>query len=209
LDQWATLAGIDDDLEPPERFEPTRIPSITRTEINLQRDDIRTVIWATGYRPDHRWIDLPVFDHKGMIRHDGGVVRGDPGMYVVGLNVLRRRGSSFIGGAARDTAELGLHLHTHLDAQVINRRRICGFTTTPRWSWQSSGTRNEVPPAAASSVSPSGRDRPTAQPTPLRAPAQGRRGNGQPSDDRRSRSPASVLTRGAANGSPASPSACE
>ena len=186
LDQWATLAGIDDDLERPERFEPTRIPSITRTEIDLQRDDIRTVIWATGYRPDHRWIDLPVFDHKGMIRHDGGVVRGAPGMYVVGLNVLRRRGSSFIGGAARDTAELGPHLHLHLDAQVINRRRICGFSTTPRWSWQSSGTRNEVPPATASSVSPSEPDRPTAQATPLRALAQGRRGNGQPSDDRRS-----------------------
>ena len=115
LDQWATQAGIDDEVDSPERFEPTRIPP-PRTEIDLRRDGIRTVLWATGYRPDHRWIDLPVFDHKGGIRHDGGAVRGAPGMYVLGLNVLRRRGSSFIGGAARDTAELAVDLHLHLDA---------------------------------------------------------------------------------------------
>ena len=118
LDQWATLAGIDDEVAPPERFEPTRIPA-PQTEIDLERDDIRTVVWATGYRPDHHWIDLPVFDHKGMIRHDGGVIRGAPGMYVLGLNVLRRRGSSFIGGAERDTADLAAHLHLHLDAHAM------------------------------------------------------------------------------------------
>jgi putative flavoprotein involved in K+ transport len=120
LDEWATLAGLDDDVGPPERFEPTRRPAPTPTDIDLERDGIRTVIWATGYRPDHRWIELPVFDHKGMIRHDGGVVRGAPGMYVLGLNVLRRRGSSFIGGAARDTADLAAHLHQHLDRQLVN-----------------------------------------------------------------------------------------
>jgi putative flavoprotein involved in K+ transport len=122
LDEWATLADLDDDIERPERFEPTRIPSTTPTEIDLERDDIRTVIWATGYRPDHRWIDLPVFDHKGMIRHDGGVVRGAPGMYVLGLNVLRRRGSSYIGGAARDTADLAAHLRQHLDSRMLSLR---------------------------------------------------------------------------------------
>ena len=90
------------------------------------------MIWATGYRADHRWIDLPVFDHRGRIRHDGGVVRDAPGMYVLGLNVLRRRGSSFIGGAARDTAELAAHVHLSLDAHVDHGRRTCVLTTTPR-----------------------------------------------------------------------------
>ena len=120
FDEWATLAGIDDDVGPSRALRAHTHPPPAPTEIDLERDDIRTVIWATGYRPDHRWIDLPVFDHKGMIRHDGGVVRGAPGMYVLGLNVLRRRGSSFIGGAARDTADLAAHLHLHLDAQVSN-----------------------------------------------------------------------------------------
>jgi putative flavoprotein involved in K+ transport len=131
LDQWATLAGIDHDVGRPERFAPTRTPSAP-TEIDLQRDEIRTVIWATGYRPDHHWIDLPVFDHKGMIRHHGGIVREAPGIYVLGLNVLRHRGSSFIGGARRDTAELAAHLHQHLDAHAINGRRRAGVSTTPR-----------------------------------------------------------------------------
>ena len=132
LDQWATQAGIDDEVDSPERFEPTRIPP-PRTEIDLGRDGIRTVVWATGYRPDHRWIDLPVFDHKGGIRHDGGAVRGAPGMYVLGLNVLRRRGSSFIGGAARDTAELAADLHLHLDA--LHR---------PATSWPDEGGRQPL-----------------------------------------------------------------
>ena len=204
LDQWATHAGIDADLDGPERFEPTRTPSITRTELDLRRDDIRTVVWATGYRPDHRWIELPIFDHKGMIRHDGGVVRGAPGMYVVGLNVLRRRGSRFIGGAARDSAELGMHLHAHLDAQAANRLRTRGFSTPPRWSSESSGTHIELPPATASSVSPSRQERPTAQDTPLRALralARGRGGNGQPADDRHPHPAAPPLPRaGAARG---------
>ena len=51
LDEWAALAGIDDEVGPPERFEPTRFlhhrPRSTSTY------DIRTVVWATGNRPDH------------------------------------------------------------------------------------------------------------------------------------------------------------
>ena len=89
------------------------------SELDLAADGIRTVIWATGYRPDHRWVDLPVFDHRGRIRHRGGVVA--PGLYVLGLNVLRRRRSSFIGGAAGDTEELADHLHRHLDLTTNTR----------------------------------------------------------------------------------------
>jgi putative flavoprotein involved in K+ transport len=91
------------------------------TEVDLRRAGIKTVVWATGYRPDHSWIDLTVFDHKGGLRHDGGVVAGAPGLYALGLNVLRRRGSSFIAGAERDTAELAEDLQRYLDGQVANR----------------------------------------------------------------------------------------
>jgi putative flavoprotein involved in K+ transport len=121
LDDWAAAAGVDGDVDRPERFEPTR-PAAGATEIDLERRGIRTVIWATGYRPDHHWIQLPIFDHKHEMRHHGGVVDGAPGMYVVGLNVLRRRGSSFIGGAERDSAELAAHLHRHLDGRTSSNR---------------------------------------------------------------------------------------
>jgi hypothetical protein len=49
------------------------------------------VLWATGFRPDHSWLHIPVHDHTGHIRHDGGLVTGAPGLYVLGLPVLRTR----------------------------------------------------------------------------------------------------------------------
>lgn len=113
FDEWADRAGAD--AGPPERFPPTVIGTPT-LEIDLARAGIGTVIFATGYRPDHRWIDLPVFDRHGRIVHDGGVVRGAPGCFVVGLSVLRRRRSSYISGAGADSADIAALLHRHLDA---------------------------------------------------------------------------------------------
>jgi putative flavoprotein involved in K+ transport len=52
---------------------------------------------------------VPVFDRKGRLMHDGGVVKA-PAMYVMGLPFLRRRKSSFIDGAAADAADLAEHL---------------------------------------------------------------------------------------------------
>ena len=49
---------------------------------------IKTIIWATGYRPDYSWLEVPVLDRKGMIRHDGGIV-GAPGIYLIGAVFLR------------------------------------------------------------------------------------------------------------------------
>jgi putative flavoprotein involved in K+ transport len=114
--------AVGDELGPPERHAPTRTPHTSCTEIDLEASGIRSVVWATGLRPDHHWIDLPVFDHAGRIRHDGGVVADAPGAYVLGLSALRRRRSSYIGGAGNDTAELAEHLHRHLDTTVATRR---------------------------------------------------------------------------------------
>ena len=57
---------------------------------------------------------LPVRDHKGRIVHDGGVVSGAPGVYLLGTSLLRRRRSTYIAGADQDTAELAAHLAAHL-----------------------------------------------------------------------------------------------
>ncbi len=50
---------------------------------------------------------------------DCGVVLDTPGVYLLGANLLRRRRSSFIDGAAADTQELSAHLHRHLDDCVV------------------------------------------------------------------------------------------
>jgi putative flavoprotein involved in K+ transport len=119
LDDWAAAAGLDDDLEPPHRFEPTRIDPKPLLRVDISSGQIRTIVWATGYRPDHSWLDIPVLDRTGRIRHDGGVVREAPGLYLLGMPFLRRRASTFIHGADGDTEELGAHLHSFLDGDRL------------------------------------------------------------------------------------------
>ncbi|HVG55844.1 MAG TPA: NAD(P)/FAD-dependent oxidoreductase [Vicinamibacterales bacterium] len=113
FDDWARVNGRDGDVDLPERLEPTRAPSSSRLNLDLRKGEIRSIIWATGFRPDYSWLDVPVVDHKGYLRHDGGVVDA-PGLYVLGLPVLRRRKSSFIHGAEDDARELVDHLVTYL-----------------------------------------------------------------------------------------------
>ena len=122
LDDWATATGRDD-VDAPHRPPPTALPPRSPLELHLARHGIDTVLWATGFRPDHSWLDVPVLDHKGRIRHDGGIVRDAPGMYLLGASVLRRRRSSFISGAEQDSAELSAHLHDHLDERTQAPRR--------------------------------------------------------------------------------------
>jgi putative flavoprotein involved in K+ transport len=120
-DQWAAAAGLDDQLPAPHRFAPTRVDPRTPLELDLTSGEITTVLWATGFRPDHSWLDIPVRDRNGRIRHDGGVVTGAPGLYVLGLPVLRTRASTYIHGATADTEALANHLHSRLGA-VQGRR---------------------------------------------------------------------------------------
>jgi putative flavoprotein involved in K+ transport len=114
IDEWALEHGVDVDVDPPDRPEPTEVEASPPLELDLRSGEISTILWATGYRPDYSWLDVPVLDRKGRLRHDGGVVDA-PGLYVVGLPFLRRRRSSFIDGACADTAELADHLASYLD----------------------------------------------------------------------------------------------
>jgi putative flavoprotein involved in K+ transport len=59
------------------------------------------VIWATGYRPDHSWIDVPVLDEDGRPRHRRGVT-DTPGLYFLGLTWQHTRGSALIGWVKDD-----------------------------------------------------------------------------------------------------------
>ena len=116
FDEWATESS-GAEFTDPHRFEPTRIQNEPPLEMDLASGQIQTVVWATGFRPDHSWLDVPVFDRKGRLEHDGGVV-GSPGMYVMGMPFLRRRKSSFIHGAEDDAKDLTEHLASHLDSMV-------------------------------------------------------------------------------------------
>jgi putative flavoprotein involved in K+ transport len=117
-DEWATASGLDDDLPPPHRFAPIHVDPRSPLELDLTSGEISTVLWATGFRPDHSWLDIPVLDRTGRIRHNGGVVAGVPGLYVLGLPVLRSRASTYIHGAATDSEALAEHLHSFLSSQL-------------------------------------------------------------------------------------------
>jgi putative flavoprotein involved in K+ transport len=105
FDEVARLRGLDDEVGPPERPAPTTAPPSTRLRIDLGSGEIRTVIWATGFRPEYGWLDVPVLDAKGRLRHDGGVVAA-PGLYALGLPVLRRRKSTFLHGIEDDARDV-------------------------------------------------------------------------------------------------------
>jgi len=114
IDEWIDMNGAAEARFPVERFAPTDTGAAACLGIDLGAGAISTIVWATGFRPDYSWLDVPVLDRKGYIRHDGGVVDA-PGMYVLGLPFMRRRKSSFMHGAEDDARDLSEHLAVYLD----------------------------------------------------------------------------------------------
>ncbi len=121
VDDWAAANGVDDEVPPPQRSAPTVVPEPPPLGLDLTSGEIQSIVWATGFRPDYSWLDVPVLDRKGQIRHDGGVVES-PGMYLIGMPFLRRRKSSFIDGARSDAEDLIVELAAFLDRQAALTR---------------------------------------------------------------------------------------
>ncbi|MGH8869897.1 MAG: flavin-containing monooxygenase [Actinomycetes bacterium] len=63
--------------------------------------DVGTVIWATGFTPDHAWVDVPVFDERGRLAHKRGVT-SSPGLYFLGMSWQHTRGSALLGWVTDD-----------------------------------------------------------------------------------------------------------
>ncbi|MEO1092309.1 MAG: NAD(P)-binding domain-containing protein [Pseudomonadota bacterium] len=116
IDAWVSAQGFGDFCPPPERFPPTRLPASPRLSIDLASDEVRSVLWATGYQPEYPWLHLPVFDRKGRLRHEAGIVA--PGLYAMSLPFMRRRKSTLIDGAGPDAGELVEHLVTSLERRA-------------------------------------------------------------------------------------------
>jgi putative flavoprotein involved in K+ transport len=68
--------------------------------------DFDAVVWATGFRADHTWIDIrDVHDQQGHILHTRGVTPS-PGLYMLGLTWQHTRGSALLGWVGADAAFL-------------------------------------------------------------------------------------------------------
>lgn len=73
--------------------------------------DVKAVIWATGFRNDHAWIEAPIFDDQHRAVHRRGVA-GSPGLYFLGLTWQYTRGSALIGWVGDDAAYIADQIKT-------------------------------------------------------------------------------------------------
>lgn len=76
--------------------------------------EVETVVWATGFRPDHAWIDAPVLDDRGRVEHARGVT-ASPGLYFLGLPWQHTRGSALLGWVKDDAAYIADQIARHAD----------------------------------------------------------------------------------------------
>lgn len=115
IDAWIVERGSSAARMPPDRPAAVALPKAHHLTLDLGSGEIASIVWATGFRPDHGFLrQLPVFDRRGRLAHDGGVVAGAPGLYALGLPFLRRRGSLQISGAGPDSRALAQHLERRL-----------------------------------------------------------------------------------------------
>ncbi len=114
VDTWISDLGMQ--AAPPDRPDATTLPPEPTLALPLDDGPTRSIVWATGVAPDFSFLELPVFDKRGRLQHQGGICRM-PGLYVLGLPFLRRRRSHQISGAGADAEELASHLALHLQTR--------------------------------------------------------------------------------------------
>jgi putative flavoprotein involved in K+ transport len=105
IDAAADRMGVPGEAWPPAIDLAAPAPA----RLDLRAAGIRSVVWATGFRRDYAWLQVPVLDAGGEVIHRGGITPA-PGLYVLGLRFLRRRRSSFIDGVGADAEALGWHI---------------------------------------------------------------------------------------------------
>ncbi len=97
----------------------------TVTFADGSEQEFDAVIWATGYRPDHAWINAPVLDAEGRSRHRRGVT-DVPGLYFLGLAWQYTRGSALLGWVKDDAEFIATKIDASGSARVApaaNRRQ--------------------------------------------------------------------------------------
>ena len=112
VDAWIVEQGIEAPTE--DRYQPVWQPADDKPS-QLDLTTVNTVVWATGFGRDHRWIELPVFDGRGYPTHRRGVTTV-PGLYFLGLPWQHTWGSGRFGGVGADAE--------HLTDQISDRIKM-------------------------------------------------------------------------------------
>jgi putative flavoprotein involved in K+ transport len=85
--------------------------------------EVDAVIWATGYRPDYSWIEVPVFDEHGRVRHRRGVT-DVPGVYFLGLTWQYTRGSALLGWVKEDADFIAERIAERAEALARDKEAV-------------------------------------------------------------------------------------
>jgi putative flavoprotein involved in K+ transport len=108
IDRYIADNALPEQALPPERSARLKVADVPNC-LDLKRAGVSTVVWATGYRRDYRWLDLPVVNAQGELKHAGGMTT-IPGLYALGLRFQRTRRSNFLDGVGTDAAAITGHL---------------------------------------------------------------------------------------------------
>ncbi|MFD5453904.1 MSMEG_0569 family flavin-dependent oxidoreductase [Streptomyces olivaceus] len=107
IDAHIAAHGITAPQEP--RYTPVWEPDGQPEALDLAAAGVTSVVWSTGFRRDHRWIEAPVFDGRGFPMHWRGAT-STPGLYFLGLPWQYSWGSGRFEAVGRDAAFLAGHI---------------------------------------------------------------------------------------------------
>jgi putative flavoprotein involved in K+ transport len=114
VDEFIARQGMEVPQDPLVESKPA-VSKAPVPELDIHISRIRSVIWATGYRYDFRWIDCPVLDKNGKPKQRRGVT-SVPGLYFLGLPRLHKVKSSFLWGVGEDAGYLAGRIATRARA---------------------------------------------------------------------------------------------
>jgi putative flavoprotein involved in K+ transport len=110
------------------QLHPRAVSAESRT-VTVEDDSTLSpdaVIWATGYRADHSWIDLPILS-DGTARHRRGVT-DIQGLYFLGLSWQHTRGSALLGWVKDDARFIAEQITANYEAP---KTATAGVTPEP------------------------------------------------------------------------------
>jgi putative flavoprotein involved in K+ transport len=122
IDGFIMKAGIDAPARDASDMSPStgaRSQGEPIRTLDLPSTDIHSIIWATGYRLNFSWVQVPVFDQMGYPSHQRGVT-ACPGLYFLGLHWLHKQKSALLYGVAEDAAFIASAIAA--DAPTIENR---------------------------------------------------------------------------------------
>jgi putative flavoprotein involved in K+ transport len=116
IDGYISSNGLEAPDADPDAIKPVQLRDAP-AELDIEAENIRTIIWATGYERRYPWLKIPVLDERGEIRHEGGVTPVN-GLYVLGIRFQKRKYSNLIDGVGRDAEDLSRHLAERMFARA-------------------------------------------------------------------------------------------